>query len=391
MHFIDLYLEWLHEIESPTDFQTATALFTISAATERKVWVNWGIDTVYPNVYFIIVGPPGTRKSVVKFADTLLQHTDINMLPDKATLRGMWNEMELGHRFFQLEDGVDIKHCSWGLISEEWQFFIGDQDKEFLNNLNKLYDCRPKFRYITATQGRVALDNTYFTMLGAIQPDILATSLPKAAIGSGFTSRIVYIVCNKERLKRAFPIINPQYEKELIYQIQLINTAKGEMFFDDETKKQLITWYENGEFEKSVLRTHPYFSSYIDRMPTHAVKLSILMSLARSSGHGKIDYTIKRNDWIRALKWLNKLEKHMLEVYGSFGKNTLAFAISHVQKFIKSKKVCTLSEAVLEFWQNVSYQDMLKVVESLTAMKKIKMRDVPNGKELHWIGGKDDN
>jgi hypothetical protein len=386
LHFIDLFHDWLHEVESPLNFQTATALFTISAAVERKVWVNWGVDSIYPNVYLILVGPPGTKKSVIRRANQLLRGLEVNLMPDKATLRAMWNAMEAKHKVIQI-DGKDIRHCSWGLISEEWQFFIGDQDKEFLNNLNKLFDCRDKFDYITATQDEVHLKNVYFTMIGAIQPDILASTLPKEAIGSGTTSRIIYVVCNRERLKRAFPIINPLMEEQLLKQVALINAAQGEMHFDNETKKLLINWYENGEFEKSSLRQHPYFTSYIDRIPTHVVKLAMLMSLARSSGKGEIDYIIKKVDWHRGLKWLVKLEQHMAEAYGAYGLNKLAYAISRVQKYIQAKKSCLLSEVCGEFWQDVSYRDTQEVVRSLLAMQKIQVETTVKGEMLHWIGG----
>ncbi|MFH1685046.1 MAG: hypothetical protein ABH983_01955, partial [Candidatus Micrarchaeota archaeon] len=220
-------------MEAPIDFQLATALFVISAAVERKVWFDRGFEMLYPSVYLILVGPPSSRKSVVRFGDRILRNCDVNLFPDKVTMQSMWDVMEAGHKVVEME-GKEYKHCSWSLISEEWQFFIGDQDKEFLNTLNKFYDCRERFDYSTKWCGKNHLDNIFLNMLGAIQPDILSATLPVEAIGSGFTSRLIYVVCAKERMKRAIPIMNPKIEQELIKQARLINTAYGAVKFDTE-------------------------------------------------------------------------------------------------------------------------------------------------------------
>ena len=384
-HFVDLFLEWHTELESPLDFQVATALFTISGAVERKVWFDRGVGLLYPNVYLILVGQPATRKSVIMFGDRILSNCNVNRFPDKMTVQSMWDVMEEGHKIFEIGESMH-KHCSWSLNSEEWQFFIGDQDKEFLNSLNKFYDCRDKFDYTTKWSGKNHLENIYLTMIGAIQPEILAHTLPHEAIGSGFTSRLIYVVSDKERMKRAIPIMNPKIEAALVKQAQLINMAAGPMKFDTETQRIMIDWYETGEYEKSPLRTDPNFATYIARMPTHTLKLAMLMSLGRSAAKGRIDYTIRKTDWNRALKWLKQIEKTMTRAYGTYGRNPLAFAIVSISNFVEKHKTCSYTDLYNALWQNISGQDMNRALEMLIEMKKVSIKMTPQGKEVKWIG-----
>ena len=63
--WLDVYLKYVDNTESPTSYHVWTALSCIAGALQRKCYIKWGLETVYPNMYVVLVGSAGrTRKSL---------------------------------------------------------------------------------------------------------------------------------------------------------------------------------------------------------------------------------------------------------------------------------------------------------------------------------------
>ena len=63
--WISAYLKYTEETESPVSYHTWTAVSMIAGALQRKCYMQWGLETIYPNMYIILVGSAGrTRKSL---------------------------------------------------------------------------------------------------------------------------------------------------------------------------------------------------------------------------------------------------------------------------------------------------------------------------------------
>ena len=59
--------------EASTQFHIGTALATLSAATGRRVYLDFGIKPIYPNLYVLVVGKSGiSRKSSAIYPAKLL-------------------------------------------------------------------------------------------------------------------------------------------------------------------------------------------------------------------------------------------------------------------------------------------------------------------------------
>ena len=63
--WISAYLKFTENTESPTSYHIWTAIACIAGALQRKCFMQWGLERIYPNMYIVLVGPAGrTRKSV---------------------------------------------------------------------------------------------------------------------------------------------------------------------------------------------------------------------------------------------------------------------------------------------------------------------------------------
>ena len=52
-------MDYVEETEAPRVFWLWSGLSTIASALQRKVWIPFGMETLYPNMYIMLVADPG--------------------------------------------------------------------------------------------------------------------------------------------------------------------------------------------------------------------------------------------------------------------------------------------------------------------------------------------
>src|SRR6266478_7740335 len=63
MSFIANYLLFTSNTESPPDYHRWACLSALSVLAGRRFWFNLGPIRYYPNLYVVLVGHPGVKKS----------------------------------------------------------------------------------------------------------------------------------------------------------------------------------------------------------------------------------------------------------------------------------------------------------------------------------------
>jgi ABC-type phosphonate transport system ATPase subunit len=85
-NFIESYLDFYADTEVPTIFNRWSAITGISALLGRQCWVEHGHNVIYPNMYVMLVGESGTRKSTaVGFSRKLLTDVGYKKFAAKKT------------------------------------------------------------------------------------------------------------------------------------------------------------------------------------------------------------------------------------------------------------------------------------------------------------------
>ena len=64
-NWIDGWVEYMQPLPSPELFRKWSGIAIVAAALERKVWIKTGIGVLYPNLYTVLVAPPGIGKSIL--------------------------------------------------------------------------------------------------------------------------------------------------------------------------------------------------------------------------------------------------------------------------------------------------------------------------------------
>lgn len=372
-NFIDSYLHYTRALESPTSYHTWCAISVISACLRRKTWINMGHFNIYPNMYIVLVGPPGKcKKSVAINASMELieDYNEIKISADSITREALIQDIKKSETQIQVDINNEQRiqfHSSVTIVSKELSVFLGEQNQGLLSLLTDLYDCPNKWEYKTKNKGIDTCYGIWLSLLGASTPTWLVGSISTAAIGGGFTSRVIFIVEDKERHKNPFPFLTKEdlvLREELKSDLEKISIISGEMTLSSEAFHFVEDWYRNNEHGNMDSR----FAGYYERKQLHLLKVAQVLSASESSKR-----IIEINHVKGALALLDKAEVKMKGAFGAAGRSTVAADIDEIlQTIIRSEKI-SKEQLMRATWMNIHPTEFDVVIKSLQDMNQIKV------------------
>lgn len=376
------YLKYVEHTESPIQYHTWIAMGVVSAALQRRVFMQWGHDTIYPNQYIILVGPSGqSRKgAALGIGRQFLNRLDIPMGGQSMTREALIRLQKESLSDFRDPDTDEILYqCPLVCVADELQVLLGQKDVGLLADLTDWYDSRDKWGYYTKTQGRDIIQGLCFTLLAGTAPDWLPTIFPQEAIGGGFTSRALFIVEGQKGKIVADPNatpINVELEEQLVEDLLRIYDLKGEMTFSKEAHDAYVEWYTKDETDirnGKLPITDPKFGGYLARRATHIKKISMALSASRSS-----DRVITLADFNDAKTIMLQAERGMAKAFSSLGGSRLAVVTELVISYIIRHRVCKRSEILRAHYRDLDAWTMDQIHNLLIRMDgDIKIQILP--------------
>ena len=295
--FIDLYMEYMKDLETPVSYDFWTALWIISTIVGRNTVIARPRIPVFLNLYTILVAESGTtRKSTaVTRASNIVQEffnrqeTPVVWLSTRTTPETI---EALLHNHTHLYNSSRLVIA----VSELVRLLGKEKYNAALPGLlTDLYDC-PETLISPGTimRGPTAIKNVYTTILAACAPSWLVRSINPDVVEGGFTSRVLFIVSNKRKQRIAWPS-DSEFDTELIYtamedivsmskRVSQINLTQGAI-------NKLSKWYRNKQ--ESV---DPYRSSFEAREDDHVLRIAGLLSISDNR------WQIERTDIANAIE-----------------------------------------------------------------------------------------
>jgi hypothetical protein len=387
------YLKYTVGSEPPIAYHTWVGLSCLAGALQRRVYLKWGFETIYPNLYVILVGPSGkARKGVaLGIGKEILSSTSITLTSEAITREALIRTMKGAITNFQdISDGRIKFHCSVTCFSEELSVFLGQNDIRFLSNLTDWYDSKDRWTYETKGQGTDKLEGLCFNLLGATAPDWLQSMLPQEAVGGGFTSRVIFVVEDKKGKTVSKHVLTKEelsLRDALERDLEKVSQLSGQFQFDSEGEHAYTTWYE-AEDKKLASGNMPVaderFSGYCERRSTHIRKMSMLLSISRGD-----DLTIRKDDFDRALAILRSAELKMYKTFGGLGSAQYGKITEQVLQYIHTHKITTRSNLMSKFRRDIDGGTLRVIEEVMTHMKVVEItRDLAKGEvSYEWVGG----
>lgn len=385
-HFDDWikgFLAYMENSEAPTSYIIWTAISTISAALQRKCSLRWGLITFYPNMYIVLVGPPGGRKGTAMGpAKAMARELKLPLAPNFATGPSLVKELANVKSNFQGLHGETVEHSSITVMTEEMAVFFGDPDMEI--KLTDLFDNPDKWEYVIKTAASDYLTNVWVNLLGCITPSLLQSKISIDSVGSGFSSRLVFIVENGKRKRSAMPSApsgGEEMYKKLLEDLEQIKLMRGRFRFTEEALMEYKLWYRDPEVDHAVPGGR--FEGYNSRRAMHLLKLCMIISASQRN-----DMTITGQDFTYALSLLEAAESKMPQAFHGVGRSDKSAIMGDMIRLFQQKKVITWIDLLDHFKLDCDPEDLEKMVKVLKTIGKISVSTAKNGAQTYrWLKG----
>lgn len=385
--WLDAYMQFTDNSEPSHQFRLWTGISTVAAALQRKVSLEWGTLTFYPNMYIVLVGPSASRKgTAMKPAADLLEATNIQVSASSTTLQALIRRMsEANHVEHDTATGKVIAHSSMTVFSEEFTVFLKAQDQDMMSVLCDWYDCKNRFVHDTKSQGVDEILGVWLNLLAATTPAMIRSSLPLDAVGGGLTSRMILVFAPRKGKTVFIPLLTPaekQLRDALQNDLEHIKMLKGQFRITEDFLDAWCDWYKSAEDHPPEHLDHR-FDGYVSRRPTHVMKLSMILSASRSG-----ELIISKQDLTRATSILESVERRMPYAFSGMGQSPISELLPRVTAFIAKRGQCSFSDLMSAFASDADIFTLEKrILATLVGMNYIRI-DYPS-KIIQFTGPKE--
>lgn len=336
MTWLEMYHEYTKEAEPIKAYHEWAALFCISSALSTRCWTNIGFEMIYPNLYVVLVGPPGDpRKSAtIRIAGSLLNPIFDEMLlyeaPHDITAAKLVTGMVNTKTMIEVEGSPYEFMGSTAMCSEIGTFIKAHAD-DLVRFLIELYDGRAKYEKGTMKDGTKILKNVSLNMLAATTPSFFEKIDFSENVANGFSSRVIFQYAETRRFNKMFPEYNLGLKEKLVNGLRKLTEISGFFKLSPECKEYCQAWYESLPLRPTVIQgLIPYYG----RKQTHVRKIAMLCT-AMDMLNGAPQVTeIKHIE--EAKKIINRAEERMGTVFKKTGRVAGLKDINDIKETVKN-------------------------------------------------------
>ena len=349
--FFSPYMQFVSNSEAPDFIHFWCAVGAISGALGRRCWLDLGNFDFTPNMYIVLVAPPGVvaKSTTISTAVSLLKEVQgIHFGPDIATPQALLDYFADSADFFEL-DGAIHRHSSLFVESSEFGNLFRNKDDVLSNLLIALWDGkRGSFQKSTRMHGKTTIENPLLTILAATTPSWISHHISEQMLSGGFVSRCLFPYAARKQRLIAYPqgkseevaLVRAAFRKKLISILQSVRAMQGPFRLSPEAHEYGEHWYSHHFSYIPLTYDSVRFSGYRERKQVHAHKIAMCLSAGESSSR-----IIERRHLELAMTMLEALEKDFDKVFTSVGQSGVSRNVDKLIQYVHLRGHAKLSEA----------------------------------------------
>lgn len=334
--WLSAFIDYTRHGEAPTKMYFWVGVAAIAGALRRRVWVDQAYFKWYPNLYTVLVAPPGvvSKSTTADLGMDLLRSCPgIVFGPDVTTWQALFDALNDVHEGIPW-DNETLEMSPLTINASELGNFLRPDDTAMVDQLVNLWDGKA-VKTRTRLHGEIIVQNPCLNIIGCTTPSWIAQNFPEYMIGGGFTSRVLFVYADTKAKYVAYPFKNVppdhlQKRDALIRDLEKISQLLGPVSISDEALAWGDAWYRRWHETESKKIDETLLSGYINRKQTMAHKIA--MCLVASRGN---ELLIQQPDLERAVALLTELEAEMPKVYSRIGSTADAVSGDHILAFIQ--------------------------------------------------------
>jgi hypothetical protein len=356
---------------SPEIFRRWAAIGMIAAAMERKVWTRSNGKELYPNLYTILVGEPGSGKSEVlaPTEEFLRALPDFHVSPSSVTTAALADVLNESKRHI-VQPQANPPHMEFNAlttVASEFGVFLPQYEPSFMNMLTKMFDGEPYSERRRGGDKKILIEKPLLNIIGGTTPSYLTTSLPAVAWDQGFTSRTILVFSGEKVIVNPWAVGRTNQEdlaKDIAHDLKQINAMNGELSWKEDAIAAGWDWIRTGE---KPLPMHIRLQKYNSRRKVFALKLAMISAIDRTN-----DMWVRLRDFERGLGWLTEAEELMPQIFRSGGVSADAMAIREAKYFLvevykKTKHPVGVQRLVSFLSEKIPGATVLRIVDMMEA------------------------
>lgn len=316
--FVTDFMSLTEGTNSPDLFRRWAGIATVAGALERRVWTK-GRGVIYPNLYTLLVAPPGVGKFIIEDVRGLWNDTQepgsrapaFRVAPDSMSKASLMDTLAKAKGQSPLGQGPMIQYHSLLVAAEEFSVLLPAYDLEYIGVLNSIYNNKNKHEE-SRRHGPVrelVIENPQLNILAGVQPGWLGSVFPEEAWSTGLASRIIMVYCPDTQLQDFFYEQEdcPELHAHVLARLGHMSQLYGLMKWTPEAAGKLKDWHLNGQGPKP---GHSKLAYYNNRRSVHIAKLAIVSAISRTG-----EKIIELVDVDRAMAWLFDAEAVMPDIF----------------------------------------------------------------------------
>jgi hypothetical protein len=336
-----------------------------------KVWLKSGGGVMYPNLYVVLVGHPGTGKTrtIRKAKEYLLELPDYHIAPTSMTAASLIDTLMECKRFIARMPDPPLEYNSMLIAADELGAFVHKYDDEMIAVLSAFYDPDPYGHSRRGKDIKIKIKAPQLNILCGSTPSNLLKFIPEGAWDQGFTSRIILVFSDERIIGDDFANVTRNLSNDLLSDLKCINSCMGEYSVTEDYRNLVNQWRERGENPQP---NHPKLTHYNTRRRAHLYKLSLVAAIDRSDAR-----LLTADDFHRAKGWLEEAELFMPDIFKAGGISADSQAMEEIYHYVlMSGKTVPETKLVNFARERVPAHSVVRVLEVMMKSGMIEALDL---------------
>lgn len=378
--WLQSFIEYGSVGEAPFSTLFWVGVATVAGALERKCWFDQTVFKWYPNMFVVLVAPPGiiSKTTTSDMGKDLFREIDtLSLGPNVVTWPALLKAMKRAATATEYEPGKWVDTSSLSIFAGELGNLLKVNDRDMMDMLVTLWDCG----YIqkeTVKDGMETIEYPFLNLVGCTTPGWISENIPTYMIEGGLVSRIVWVYGGEEKRQFvAYPGFTDEeatkhrlrLKQKLIEDLQDIAKLRGAFTLSPSAITWGTQWYKDHWTEHGGKKDDRRFSGYFSRKQTHIHKLAMVLSAVRGNS-----LVIELEDLQRAEEAVTLLETSMHGVFDRIGKSEASSNSDRILdvlgRFPNGITIEDLYRAVKMIYPR--YDDFLSIMKGLTRSGLVK-------------------
>ena len=340
---------------SPHLFRLWSGISLVAGALERRVWARVGDFLTYPNLYTLLVAPPGVGKQVVEIVQELWQETPqpgttsspaFHVAPDSVSKASLMDTLNDAKRSFLPPRGSLITYHSLLIAAEEFGVLLPAYDQEFIASLNKVFNNPSRYseRRRASNVKKLDIELPQLNILAGVAPSYFVGTFPEEAWSTGFARRIIMIYSSETPFKELF-VESPgraEHRAGLLHRLQTLAGLYGQILWTEDAAEALAEWHRSGAGKGGLpVPEHSKLEHYSRSRTMHAIKLTMVSAIARTG-----ELVVELVDVRRAIAWLLEAEALMPDIFRAMAGRSDVQVLEELHYFVQQQWMRNRQQAV---------------------------------------------